>query len=282
MALLLAALLLGTLGTKIPTNHDIETRLEQAIRDALHPAAVMVTVERASIFSTTFQRVDISIDGFNADSLPLSLVEVPGADSATIDGDDPTGAPIAEPKRTAKQVRLRQATLRCTNFTINKLRVEQLDINAEDLYLPLQAVSAGQFEIAGARAVTGMVSLRQQDLTAYLRTRDLPITDPTVKLSPAECRVSGKSRTLIHIPIELSGVLTARDGAVLYLDNPRLRVSIVPVPGFIADRVLKDINPLGDLNAEFKLPAPLNITKTTLRDGTLVFEGTLNFPPPEP
>lgn len=273
MALVVAALLLGALGAKIPTNHEIEMRLETAIRAYLHPQRVEVRVERASPFSTTFQRIDITISGFTADGLPLDLTApVPP------DGD---GAALPAPRRKARQILLETAVLRCTDFTVNHLRVQQLELTGTEVSLPLQAVSAGKFQITAAAAVTGAIQLRQEDLTAYLRTCELPITNPKVTLAPGECRISGDTRTLVRLPIQLTGEPAARQGAVLYLDNPHLRVSIVPVPAFIADRVLRDINPLADLNAAFNLPAPLSITRTTTTDGLLRFDGALLFPLPE-
>ncbi len=287
--MLFATLLLGVLGAKIPTDSEIEARLTATIREALHPDYVKVDVTRSSPLSTTFQRVDITISGFSADSLPFALPDAAPADvPAAAPAPDaakvaPSTAPAAPaPRRAGKQIRLRLANVRCTDFTLNHVRVQQLELTATEMYLPLQAILHGQFQITAAASVTGTVQLRQDDLTAYLSTRELPITHPTLTLAPDACRLKGNSRTLIPMPIQLSGTLAARDGAVLYLDNPRLRVSVIPVPGIIADRVLRDLNPLGDLNAEFKLPAPLRITRTTMQEGMLILEGALLFPAPEP
>jgi hypothetical protein len=85
----------------------------------------------------------------------------------------------------------------------------------------------------------------------------------------------------VRVPIEVNGTVGVRDGAVLYLDQPTLKFSIVNVPQFIADRVLQGVNPLVDLNAALHLTTPLTLTRATLGEGTLRLEGTMAFPKPE-
>jgi len=270
MAMLFAVLVLGALGSKIPTDADIAARLEDAIRTQLHPESVHVMVKRPSVLSTTFEQLEITITGFNADKLPLAL--------------QPPAAPApgaGAPRRQGREILLRTARLTCERFVVNGLPVRTLAWQGKDVYLPFKAVRAGAFQISAARAVTGYVVVQQDDLTQFLRTLPLPITEPDVVISPAECLVNGNARMLTRIPIHLTGQLVARDGAVLYLDKPRLRVTIIPVPGFVANRVLKDLNPLADLNAAMQLPAPLKITRTTQQHGALRFEGAMLFPQPE-
>ena len=273
MAFLLAMLALGFLGAKIPSDADIAIRIEDTIREQLHPASVKVVVKRRSSLSTTVDLLEISISGFSADKLPLG----PPAGEAQV----PLAAAAPAP-RPGRQVRIIDAHITCENFIINALPVRSLELRGRDVRIPWQAVRTGMFEISAAQFVNGSLVLEEKGLTKYLRTLpDLPITEPAISVTPEECRVSGKTRTLVKLPIQLSGRLAARNGAVLYLDEPSLRVSIVRIPGFVSDRVLKDINPLADLNAEFLLPAPLAITQTRLQHGLLRFDGALLFPQPE-
>jgi hypothetical protein len=272
MAMLFAVLVLGALGSKIPSDADIATGIEDAIRAQLHPEAVRVVVKRPSAFSTTFTQVDITITGFNADKLPLAMQP-----------PTPAPAPAAgnKPRRRERQLRIVNARLTCERFIVNGLPVRSMGWQGKDVHLPFKAVRAGAFQISAARSVTGYVVVNQGDLTKFLRTLHLPITEPEVIITPAECRVNGNARALTKIPIRLSGQLIARDGAVLYLDKPRLRVTVVPVPAFISRRVLKNLNPLADLNAAMQLPAPLAITRATQQHGALRLEGALLFPIPE-
>lgn len=266
MAMLFAVLVLGALGSKIPTDADIAARLEDAIRTQLHPESVRVVVKRPSALSTTFEQVDITISGFNASQLPLDAL--PAA---------PAGG---KPARPGRQIRIVKASLTCENFVVNGLPVRTLAWQGSDVYLPFQSIRAGIFQISAARAVNGYVVVQEDDLTKFLRTLTLPITEPELSISPTECRIEGVTRTMIKLPISLSGHLTARNGAVLYLDQPHLRVTVIPIPKFVSNRVLKDLNPLADLNAAMKLPAPLEITKTTQQRGALRIEGALLFPKP--
>jgi hypothetical protein len=277
MAVLFAVLVLGALGSKIPSDADIAARLEDAIRTQLHPESVRVTVKRRSSLSTTFEQVDIAISGFNADKLPLAM---PPPAPATAPATAATAATGTKPRQ-GRQIRIIAAHLTCEHFIVNGMPVRTLELSGSEVNLPWQAVRAGVFQISAARSVTGCVVVEQDGLTMFLRTLNLPITEPKVIISPRECRINGVSRTFVKARIRLTGRLIARDGAVLYLDDPRLRVSVVPVPSFISDRILKDLNPLADLNQALQLPAPLVITRTLQQGGSLRIEGALQFPSPE-
>jgi len=269
MAMLLAVLVLGALGSKIPSDGDIAARLEDAIRLQLHPERVRVVVKRPSRLSTTFEKVEITITGFNADKLPLAM-------------PPPLAAAAGEkPRRRERQIRIADVRLTCERFVVNGLAVSELALQGKDVHLPFKAVRAGVFQVSAARSVTGYVVVKQDDLTKFLGTLPLPITDPKVNITPAECLVNGNARILVKIPIHLSGQLIARDGAVLYLDKPRLRVTAIPVPAFVSKHVLKNLNPLADLNKALQLPAPLTITRSSQQHGQLRIEGELRFPPPE-
>jgi len=267
--MLFAVLVLGALGSKIPSDADIAARLEDTIRLQLHPENVRVVVKRPSLLSTTFEQVEITITGFNADKLPLAMQPPPAA---------PAGK---KPRRRERQIRIVDARLTCERFVVNGLPVRTLAWQGKDVHLPFKAVQAGVFQISAARSVTGYVEVNQDDLTQFLRTLPLPITEPEVVITPEECLVNGNAHVLTKIPIHLSGQLIARDGAVLYLDKPRLRVTVIPVPGFVSRHVLKNLNPLADLNQALQLPAPLTITRSSQQHGALRIEGALLFPQPE-
>lgn len=268
MSLLLAAVLLGVIGSKIPSDADIAARIEEAIRAQLHPTSVTVLVRRRSSLSTTVEQLDITISGFQADQLPLSAPAPPL----------PTGN--GKPKKD-RQIRIVEVHVTCTDFTVNALPIHRLELNGRNVYLPWQTVKTGEFQIAAAELVAGMLVVNQQDLTTFLGTQQLPISNPQLIVSPEEVRVSGITRGMVKCPVQVAGRLTARNGAVLYLVKPHLKVSVVPMPDFITRRLLKDINPLADLNAQFQLPAPLLITNTVQQNEALRFEGALQFPAPE-
>lgn len=265
MTALLALLLLGTLGSRIPSDADIAARIETLIRTQFHPASVTVTVHRNSPFSTTLQQVDIRVSGFTANSLPFT---------------GPPGGTVLPPADD-KQIQVVRAQVVCEDFTAGGLPIRRMAWEVTDARIPLAAVHGGGFTITAARSALGAFTLDEEGLTRFLRTRSLPLTFPSVRLDPAGCRVSGTTRAMVAVPVAVGGRLTTRGNAVLWLQDPKLHVSIVPVPGVVTSRLLRDINPLTDLNRDLKLPIPLRITHILHGEGTLRIDAALEFPPPE-
>ena len=70
---LLLALGLGIGIAHVPTDHDLAQRMEVALQQAVHPAAVHVALHRSSRFSRTVQQLNVDLDGFTAEALPLPL-----------------------------------------------------------------------------------------------------------------------------------------------------------------------------------------------------------------
>ena len=145
-----------------------------------------------------------------------------------------------------------------------------------------EAIDAGGLRISAAGRVEGYLLLDQAGVTTFLRTLNtLPIADPSVTFTKDQATITGAMPWVVRVPVEVTGVVKARDGAVLYMENPTLKFSIVNVPKFVADRALQSVNPLVDLNAALHMTAPLTVNTVTLGDGTLRLEGTLAFPKPE-
>ncbi len=261
MAILLVFLLMGVVGSKIPTDADIAAQIATAIRGQLAPKTVNVVVHRPSPLSTTLNELDIDLSGFTLANLPSGALAGPAA-----------GAPIK-----GRQVHIRHTHLHGEDFTAMGMPIYRAEIDLSDVVVPLATVSSGGLHIASAGAASGYVTLQQSGLTSYLQTKKLPLDESEVIITQEGCRIRGMTQTAISLPIELEGRLAVRNGAVLYLENPHLRVSVVPVPAFIANRVLKRINPLVDLNADMKLPVHVNITKTTHGDGWLRFDAEVNM-----
>jgi len=283
MAFVLALLLLGTIQSKLPTDADIAKQVENAIRAQLHPANVQVVVCRNSPFTTTVQRLDITISGFTLDGLslghggPATTAMQPVADMA------PRNESLQSiPHPSGRQIRIRDAKIICRDFILKSLTVQELELHIHELRLPLRSVTGGSFAISGIETVAGSVVLPQQGLTDFLRGHKLPLERPEVVVTPEGCSVKGfYHAALLSVPVEVTGWLIVKEKAILWLDNPQLKMSHVTLPKFITDRVLKSVNPLVDLNAELSLPAPLTITRITHAAGSLRLDAVLNFPPPE-
>ena len=276
MALLVTVLLLGALRHAVPSDAKIAAAIETQLRTLLHPAVVQVTVHRTSPFSTTFERVDITIEKFNLDALSMPSDATPVKPTAM---SDPPSAPASAGGQT---IRIIQTRIECRDFTAQQLEIPTLVMDAHELHIPLDSLHGNALQIAAAESVTGYLLAPQASLTNYLRTLHLPITDPRVTITPDGCRIDGTAHAMINLPVQLTGRIMARDGAVLYFDAPKLKVSVIPLPASLTNRLLRSVNPLIDLNASLHLPAPLTITGITHQPGMLRLDMALRFPLPEP
>jgi hypothetical protein len=291
MTVLLALLFLGVLDNKVPTDSEIAARIEAAIRLQMAPRTVQVTVHRASRFTTTLDSLDITLSGFTAEKLPFgTTAPAPTAVPASVParaaapayaGLDAPGALPTAPTRAAKpekMVRIVKLRLLCEDFTVQGLPVQSLEMTLDEVRIPFAAVNAGNFAIAAADAATGAVTLHERGLAQYLLGRELPVKEPKVRITSAGLQVTGGLKAFLNAPVELRGKLAVRNGAVLYLDRPAIHMLKVPVPGFLTQRALKEIDPLTDLNKDMNLPVPLVISAVTHQQGTLRFDATLQLP----
>ena len=277
MAVLLTLLLLGAARSAIPSDAEIAAGIEAQLRALLHPAVLHVAVHRRSPFTTTFERVDISMSGLSLDQLPSSSAPAPVATPVV----STAPAPAAQAPEGA-QIRILAVHIECHDITAKQMLVTSMVWDAQDLRLPLEALRHHQFAISAAQSVAGYVLIPQESLTAYLRSVRSPLKSPEVTITPDGCRITGTARLLVGMPVRLQGQITVHGDAVLYFEHPRLKVSLFQVPASTTRQLLKDINPLIDLNAGLSLPAPLAITRVTHQIGVLRLDAALKFPQPEP
>lgn len=293
MAVLLLLLLWGVVDHAVPTDRDIAAQIEASLRGQLNPKAVQVTVDRRSRFTTRLETMDVTIRGFDATQLPLAAAPVPAPVIETPPPPDtvtppatPGPAPAAPPARPKKartpkpekQIQIGTLHLRCEDFAIAGVPVQAVDVTLREVRVPLSAVKAGQMVISSVDLATGALTLHEAALTKFLSTKALPLTNPQVRIAPDGLRVTGGLKAFLNTPVEVRGVLAARNGAVLYLDKPALNVLKVPVPGVIVDAALKQIDPLTDLNVDFPMPVPVVISTIEHQEHLLTFNVSLLFP----
>lgn len=268
----------GMVGCLVPSDRDIAGQIEAAIRTKVHPTGVTVALHRISSFSTRIRTLDITITGFTADSLPLTAGQPIRHNDAPV-----MAAGMLAFRETPRQghermIRVSDAHLRCEQFTLHQLPVQELDLKIHETRFPLESAKRGNLAITSAESAGGYAVFTESGLTQFLRTRTLPIKDVTVQLTQNECIIKGETKDIIGVAVQVSGRIIAKDGAVLYLERPKLKVLSLTLPKVISDRILREINPLADLNTELPLPAPLTITGITHNKGSLRFDGTLQFP----
>lgn len=259
-------------GCFIPSDRDIAEKIETAISAQLHPKAVSVTLHRNSIFSSTVRQLDITIIGFSADTLPFGAPgTTPRAVAARVADDVAT-------RTDERLIRIVDARIRCEDFSIKGMPVKRLELNLHEMRVPAASTTDGQFTIRSAESATCTAAFTDANLTQFLRSRKVPIATPTVRVTRQGCQVRGTLPAFLHASVEVVGRITNKKPAILYMQNPTIRIQSVRVPALVAERVLQQMNPLTDLNADFPLPVPLTITKVEHAKGLLRCTGILHFP----
>jgi len=267
-------------GCFIPTDRDLEVKLADALRNSLHPQSVKVSIYRRSIFSTTVRKLDVSMSGFSADNIPL-MKEQPAPPAPTTTGVVTTLAkPVVKKKQSTEiKVRIVNAAIHCDHFEVKSIPVLSLDLAIRDIFIPLRG---SDIKIESGKSAVCTVAFDEQGLTQFLRSRNhLPVNDAKVRLTKDGCIVTGKIKAFFNTPVELSGRIMVKDQAVLYIDQPKVRVSALTLPGFVTERLLKDINPIADLNTDFDFPVPITVSSLTHDDGKLTFVADLHLPQPK-
>ena len=270
-------------GCFIPTDRDLEVKLTDALRHNLRPQSVKVSIYRRSIFSTTVRKLDVSLSGFSTDNIPL-MKEQAAAPAPAPTATTGAGAALAKPvvkkkKSTEIKVRIVNANIHCDHFEVKSIPVLSLDLAIRDIFIPLRG---DDIKIESGKSAICTVAFDEQGLTQFLRSRNhLPVNDAKVRLTKDGCIVTGKIKAFFNTPVELSGRILVKDQAVLYIDQPKVRVSALTLPGFVTERLLKDINPIADLNTDFDFPVPITVSSLTHDDGKLTFVADLHLPQPK-
>jgi len=303
MAIILAAVLALGIGigvSYIPTDHSLAIKMEDAIRRQMHPETVQVVLHRRNRFSHFVQRLDVNLTGFTADDLPFKVASQPvhigGPSTGTPDTtsntlptttSNPTNpdtttiippTPVSVARRT---IAIKVGRLHCARFTMHELPVKEMTWTFSGIRVAEDSLGTGGFNISSMRSAVGSITLDTAGITAFLQHQHLPIDSPTVTLAEDGIHLRGTVEMVVKLPIEVTGKIVARDGGVLYLDHPSILVEHVEVPDVLAARMLKQINPLINLNTMLQLPAPITITAVTHGSGLLRFDGILSLPAAE-
>jgi hypothetical protein len=227
IALLLSAIL-GTLGV----SGKVERGIEAQMRETLGPVKqVKVEVRRGhrSPLSRQVDQVEITLVGFDVGSLPEDGgLRIGG-------GGDLVG-------------RVGSVAIHARDFRIKELPVERLDLTIKDIRYDLwKAIWRRKLEIIRVGKSSAEARLTADGLTKMVAPRVTQVEDLRLTFGYGEITVSGYVRRGVRIPVRLTCSLEPAGGKVFLVD-PKAHVSIVPVPAFIVDRLMSDINPVVDLN----------------------------------
>ncbi|HOS43487.1 MAG TPA: hypothetical protein PK794_07335, partial [Armatimonadota bacterium] len=210
MTVVLTLLLLGVLDNTVPTDAEIAARIEAALRLHLSPRAAQVTVHRSSRFATTLDALDITLRGFTVEELPFEVAAPAAVPASARPAPGVAEMAPARPAKPGKHIRIVKLRLRCEEFILRGLPVQALDMTLDEVRVPMAAVNEGRLAIAAAASAAGAVILHERALTQFIAARPLPITNPTVAVTPDGLRVTGGLKAFLNAPVEVRGALAAR------------------------------------------------------------------------
>ena len=288
---LLAFLVITQAEKRIPSDVDVAKKIEVAIQEQIHPKKLTVAVTRKTNLDEDIEHLEVEMSGFTVTDMPFAAPAVVATAPVEPAKDVPLTSSLEKqpPLMSAKtnDYRLVTAHVVCTDFHIKELKVARLELNITEGRIPRAGIGAAQAVLSAAEVVNGTMILEENDITGFLiKLNTLPLQSPNVRIKKDSATINGNTpwvvlKVPITLPVAVSGKVTARNGAVLYLDNPTLNVELVNLHKVIADRILKDLNPLVDLNTALNLHVPITITGTESTERKLIFTGTLGYPKPK-
>ena len=254
IALLLAAIL-GAFGGTGKVERGIEAKLRQ---DLGRVGEVKVDIRRGFLPSRSVQLVDITLADFNASSMP-------GAGGLQIGG----GGDLVG--------RVKKVAIHARNFRVNDLPVAKLDVTINEVRYDLwRAVRRRELEVIRVGNSYADATLKADALTRMIAPRVKQVRNIKLTFGRGELTVTGDAHAGVDIPVKLTCGLAAVGGGKVYVVDPRAHVSIVPVPTFVVNRLLKEINPLVDLNAGGQGPFELAVRQMRITPRALQVHADLH------
>jgi len=255
MAELVAAILAVVLGA-FTGEGAMERAVERGVRAQLGAVKeVHARVDRGhrSPFSRTIPVIEIDLRGFNADRVSAQPVKM-GAKR-------PHGT-------------IGRLVIHAEDFTAGGLEVQSMRLTVRSIRFSLvKALLRRKLALDGIGESIVTVTLTEQSLTRYAAPRITSLRHPKLTLEGGRVIVEGKSVKL-GLPVHFSALLLARNGTV-ELAEPDLRVWIAPVPGSVVRRIVSDMNPLVDLNRDYKGPFHFRVTHVPVANGRLAVRAVL-------
>jgi len=255
MAQLVAAILAVVLGS-FTGEGAMERAIQRGVRARLgRVKKVDVHVDRGhrSPFSRTIPLIEIRLRGFTADGL--------------------SGQPF---KMGAKRPhgKIGRFIIRAEDFSVGGLHFEKMNLTITSIRFGLfKALLRGKLALDSLGEGTVSATFSEESLTRFAAPRITALRQPRLTLDGGRVVVEGKSAKL-KMPVRFSATMVSTGGRV-ELADPDLHLWILPVPGAFARRVVKDINPLVDLNRDYKGPFQFRITQIPIANGRLAVRAVL-------
>ncbi|HVK03129.1 MAG TPA: DUF2993 domain-containing protein [Armatimonadaceae bacterium] len=153
-------------------------------------------------------------------------------------------------------------------LVVGKLTLDLRDVSVDR--------KAGTLEDVGATRFSAL--LGERALNDYVRRQRTDVRDLRVSLGK-DARLTVRARPELlgypTLPVEVRGTLKPRGiagGTTLDFVPDRARLSILPIPLFVAEHVAARLNPVVDLSG---LPVPILVERADVTEGTLTLTGSV-------
>jgi len=245
----------------------LEQGLAERLRDSLGPVEkVQVEVNRGhrSPFSRTISEIKLELEGFRLKETPTEGI-------------------IYRPGKKTLAGKVGEIQVVSRRFEVEGLPVREMEFSLEGLKYNLwKAAVRRRLEVLGVKKCRGKILLEEEALNRFLSPQTEALEGFHLKLAEGEVEVSAWTRTRLGFSVPI--VLTARlqpEGGRIYLVEPRLKTAFIPLPSFLARRLVEEINPVVDLNRQQSLPCTLRISRLRVEPSLLAAEAEVRFRSPE-
>lgn len=263
----LVALLLLSLFGGLAGSGTVEKSVEKNLQESFHARTVKAEISRGhrSPFSRTIERIQIDMAGFRSE------------------GD--SGGLQLEQGHSMLVGKINHLAINATDFEVAGLAVEKMELTLAGIRYDLwKAALKRRLRLFGFSDKDSQIALTltPSSLQRFLRPRVTELEDFRLRLEGGQVVVSGQAKVaFVRVPLRITGRLEPAGGCI-YLRDPKLAVTSVPIPGFITDRVVAQVNPLVDLNKEIKGCFDLRVRYVLVGSRSLTVRAALSprFPAP--
>ncbi|MDI9641343.1 LmeA family phospholipid-binding protein [Kamptonema cortianum] len=232
---------------------EIESKLQNVRGDV----SVNVTGNGLAAAWGDLSSATITAHGFSLDSLPL----------------------FTEPER-SRAGKIGTLSLRLSDFTLRKLRIESLDADIPDCRYDFGlAKSRGLIRLSHSGTGVGTVRILEQDLAEYLVKKYHEIKRCTVRVDRGFVWVEGYGEFIIvNSNFTVIAKLQVEDGTKLMLVQPKIYFDWVRTDAFTTGALLKTLNPVVDLREDLGLHDAVYVREIQLQAGVLTASGDTKIP----
>jgi len=262
----LLAVLLASLIASCGVTGPAERAAEQQIRQRLGKVErVNVDIARGhrSPFSRTVQEIKVEVKGFNLKGGASEAPHISGG--ARLNG------------------KIAKIVIQAEDFEVEGLHVERLDATIRSIrYDLLKAAVKRRMRLTGMGESTVAVRFAGPDLERFVAPRVTALEDFHLRLLHGRLEVKGKAKAVVAVPVTILAGLEAKNHDEIHLSDPQIRVTGVPLPGFLVKRIMGEVNPIADLSGGEDPAFTLEIDRLRIAPSGLLAEARIRPAPKAP